>query len=610
MCGIAGMMRFDGATICEDEIQSMLDKIAHRGRDHQGIVSITSSLILGHRRLSIIDLNKNASQPMYFGEHLCITYNGEIYNYRALRKSLMQRQYQFKTDSDTEVLLAAYDFWGKECVKHLNGMFAFAIWDGKKQQLFCARDHIGIKPFYYLLTPTFFAFASESKALAHLCEKQLNMQAVYAYFLSMYVPATASIYANIRKLAPAHTLTITPQGKHTLLRYWQISQFETHDDCHYLDELEGLHQHLQNAIKRQLQSDVPIGGFLSGGIDSGLITAIATKHSKAYHTYSIGYEGMLADENELPHAKSVAERFGAKHTAVHVDAKEALHYLNKALSGMSEPIADPAMVGTYILAECAATDGVKVLLNGTGGDEVFSGYTRYTGQLSLKRKLFLSLPKWSKYIINYLPLARKTKIRLRHLPLDMLMSTGGSYHLTAQMINHKKNLHQCLLQIVNDISMPLYDDQHQLYQRMLVDIHTYLPDELLFLLDQMTMAHTVEGRVPLLDIDIVKTAFKFKGDQHISIKDGQTKRILKELAMPYLGVKHITRKKQGFAGSSYWWVKENFQSFIAAIAEIKTLPGFHNIDIDDYSDLSMLDIRRANDIFIMYCFNQWYQYQR
>lgn len=610
MCGIAGIMRFDQQPMHKNDLQAMLDKIAHRGRDHQGIVAINPHLMLGHRRLSIIDLDESASQPMFLGKHLCVTYNGEIYNYQELKKYLMQRQYQFKTKSDTEVLLAAYDYWGEDCVKYLNGMFAFALWDGKKERLLCARDQLGIKPFYYLLTPTFFAFASESKALAHFCDKRLNMQAVYTYLLSMYVPTDASIYENVYKLSPAHTLTITPRGKQMIQRYWQIAHFETHGagGHQHHQQLENLSHLLRNAIKRQLQSDVPVGGFLSGGIDSGLITALAAQYCMTYHTYSIGYEGLSADENELPHAKIIANRYGTKHTEVNVNAACAMTYLTQSLQHLSEPIADPAIVGTYMLAECAAQDGVKVLLNGTGGDEIFSGYTRYTGQLSMRRKLFLLLPKWSKTFVNYLPLAHKTKTRMQHLPLDMLFSTGGSYQLAAQIINDQYLLNKCLTNIVDDLQMPAYDSEHQLYQRMLVDVHTYLPDELLFLLDQMTMAHTIEGRVPLLDIDVVTAAFQFKANHHI--KDGHTKKILKDIATPYLGNKHVMRKKQGFAGSTYWWVKHNFAVFIDGIANTKTIAGFEHFRIDDYIKYHTLDANRANDIFMLYCFNQWYEHQK
>lgn len=605
MCGIAGIMRFDQKPLREESLQTMLDNIAHRGRDHQGIASPNPHLMLGHRRLSIIDLNNHASQPMFLGDALCITYNGEIYNYRELKKYLIEHHYQFKTKSDTEVLLKAYDYWGENCVKHLNGMFAFAIWDNKKEQLFCARDQLGIKPFYYLKTPTFFAFASESRALSHFCNKRLNQQALYSYLLSMYVPTNASIFADICKLSPAHTLTLNLLGNQTIKRYWQISQLEREEEdaC---QSRERLCYQLQNAVSRQLQSDVPVGGFLSGGIDSGIITALAAENVHEYHTYSIGYEGLSADENELPYAKHIAKRYGTKHTEVSVDAQTAMSYLAKALQHISEPIADPAIVGTFMLAECAAKDGVKVLLNGTGGDEIFSGYTRYTGHLSLRRKLFLLLPKWSKTFIPYLPLAHKTKKRIVHLPLDMLFSTGGSYHLAAQIIQDRNILDECLTHIINNTQMPLYEKEHPLYQRMLVDIHTYLPDELLFLLDQMTMAHTIEGRVPLLDIDVVTEAFKFKAKKHI--EGGQLKKILKEIALPYLGKTHIERKKQGFAGSTYWWVKHNFSAFIDGISEVQSIPGFEYFKIDHYRKRDELNARRANDIFILYCFSQWYNH--
>lgn len=607
MCGIAGIMRFDDKPISKEAIEMILQQLSHRGRDHQGIVAIQPNLVLGHRRLSIIDLNHKAHQPMFYGKHLCITYNGEIYNYRELRKYLEDHQYHFKTQSDTEVILAAYDHWQEELVHHLNGMFAFALWDDEKRRLFCARDPLGIKPFYYLLTPTFFAFASESKALAHLCDRRLNRQAVYEYLLCMYVPTKASFFADIQKLLPAHTLSVTAKTHHEK-RYWQISEFEIDEQQKGEDarpSLEAIHEKLKVAVKRQLRSDVPIGGFLSGGIDSGLITALAREHCHQYHTYSIGYEGTATLNNELPYAKRLAHRYGTKHTEVYLTAQSVMPYINNAIRHFSEPIADPALLGTYVLAQYAAKDGVKVLLNGTGGDEIFAGYTRYTGQLSRLRQLFIACPQELKKIIAYLPFTLKTKMRMKNLSLDMLLSAGGSYQLFAQMIHHKKHLQPTLLQMIENLLMPHYTNRHTLYQRMLVDMHTYLPHELLFLLDQMTMAHTLEGRVPLLDKEIVESAFQFKAKQHI--KGGQTKTLLKTIASGYLGEQHVRRQKQGFAGSTEYWVKQNFNDFVDGIADVQSIAGCEHFNIDHYTNFEMLTPKRANDLFILYCLNTWYK---
>jgi asparagine synthase (glutamine-hydrolysing) len=536
---------------------------------------------------------------MFFADHkLCITYNGEIYNYRELKDFLQKKSYHFETNTDTEVLLAAYHYWGKDCVKHFNGMFAFALWDESKKQLFCARDPIGIKPFYYYLSAKYFAFASESLALAQLENANLNAPAVVSYFLSMYVATDESIFSNIKKLPPGQTLTINSNGIPVFEKFWSIDQFQgTLSDA---ASLENLRNTLDTAVTRQLQSDVPVGGFLSGGIDSGLITALAAPQCKKYFTYSAGYEGL--ENNELTQAKLIADRFGTQHTEVMITAADAMSSLDKALLHLSEPVADPAIVATYLLSQLAAGDGVKVLLNGTGGDEVFGGYTRYTGQLSLKRKMLALMPPTFKKSLGLLPLNSKMKSRLQNISLDMMFSTGGSYALAKQFARHE--FKPILKKLVRRFSALLPKRVPLLYQQMMFDMQVYLPDQLLYLLDQMTMAHTIEGRVPLLDVDVIKCAFNFFARDHM--RGGQTKAILKSVAAKHLGKEHVERKKQGFAGSSSWWVRQNYPAFIEVIAEMKSIPLFEKFNLDAFLKIDKFDEAHTNDIFIMYCFSKWY----
>ena len=572
MCGIAGIFNFDGKPVAQNELLAILNKMVHRGNDQTGLCFPEKEVGLAHRRLSIIDLNSNAAQPMSYAQNkLCLTYNGEIYNYLELRHFLQNKQYRFQTRSDSEVILAAYDYWQEDCVKHLNGMFAFAIWDTDHKKLFCARDPVGIKPFYYYHSKNIFAFASESLALNHYCQKSLNEQALTSYLMSMYVSTHESIFKSIYKLEPGYSLTIDGLGKMQQKKFWQINNVNQ-SNMKAASTAE-LGQIIQQAVKQQLQSDVPVGGFLSGGIDSGLITAMAAPLVKTYHTYSVGYEGM--DNNELPYALKLAQRYGTKHTALTITANDALYYLNAALQKSSEPIADSAMVATYMLSQLAAQDGVKVLLNGTGGDEIFAGYTRYTGQLSLKRKLLLALPPAFLKAMAALPLKMKLASRLKHVELDMLYSTGGSFEL-ARRCWSEKEFKSFLKTIAKELSLAHYKNLPLLYKRMLFDLHHYLPNELLFLLDQMTMAHTVEGRVPLLDINIIKAAYQFKAKTHV--QSGTTKALLKQIALPFLGQAYIERKKQGFAASTYWWVKKNYTEFIEQITLLKKLAFFLNLN--------------------------------
>ena len=616
MCGIAGILRFDGQPVTRDAMATIMARIAHRGLDHSAVVlgsrRVTADspqtvltrhaeIGLGHRRLSILDLQDAAAQPMFYAERqLCMTYNGEIYNYLALKGELQAKGYVFTTQSDTEVLLAAYHCWGKACVQHLNGMFAFALWDDKEQILFCARDPVGIKPFYYLHSTAYFAFASEALALAHCTDGAVSAAAVSSYFLSMYVATNESIFAAIKKLPPGHTLTLARDGAATLASFWSVAAFEGARLT--ADSMAELQDALKLAVTRQLQSDVPVGGFLSGGVDSGLITALAAPAHANYHTYSVGYEGMQV--NELAAAQAIATRYATRHTAVTIKAAQAMALLDAALNHLSEPIADPALVATYHLTALAAADGIKVLLNGTGGDEIFGGYSRYSGNLSLARKCLALLPVAVRKSLAKLPLAQKTKRRLQQPAFDMLFSTGGSYDLATQL-TAKATLQQHLnllgreFQRDEKIKLPL------LYQQMLFDLQVYVPDQLLFLLDQMTMAHTIEGRVPLLDVDIIKLAFNFKAKVHM--RKGQTKTLLKSVATSYLGAAHVRRQKQGFAGSSTWWVRHNLSQFKEGLADLRNQAYFAGLNLDYYLGLTDVTARQANDMFILYCFSRWQQ---
>lgn len=600
MCGIAGIVSHNGEPIHCEDVHRILQKLTHRGRDHAGLAFPEPYVGLGHRRLSIIDLNQQSQQPMtYASQQLYLTFNGEIYNYQAIKKFLLKKNYQFNTQSDSEIILAAYDYWGERCVEFFNGMFAFAIWDQRKKILFCARDPIGIKPFYYYHQHKIFAFASEAIALASFNQKKLNPTAITAYFMSMYVATEESIFAKIYKLPPGHTLILDELGNKHIQCFWSITDFN--QDSAHSAQLDDLKACLENAVLQQLQSDVPVGGFLSGGVDSGLITALAAPRVKRYHTYSVGYEGM--SNNELPYARELAKRFDTVHHEVLISAHDAMPYLQKALTASSEPIADSAMVATFMLAELAAADGVKVLLNGTGGDEIFAGYTRYNGELSAKRKILFSLPNFLKHCLSFLPLSLKLKNRLHHIGFDMLLATGGSYQLAAQL--QPQTFKTFLTTLLPELDRYIPQQIPALYQRMLFDLTHYLPDQLLFLLDQMTMAHTVEGRVPLLDIDVIKRAYQFKAQEHI--KQRQTKTLLKTIATPLLGTAYVHRKKQGFAASVKWWVQQNIAEFLAAAEQHKLKDYFPHFSFNSIKKVESISDQEANHLFLIYCFTHWHE---
>ncbi|MEP9411487.1 MAG: asparagine synthase (glutamine-hydrolyzing) [Candidatus Brocadia sp.] len=620
MCGIAGILRFDGSPVQADELLIISHKLEHRGRDNAGLIigsannkgdtllSRHAEIGFVHRRLSIIDLSDAAAQPMsYACGRLWITFNGEIYNYIELRHELAGFGYEFRTKSDTEVILAAYQQWGESCVEHFNGMFAFALWDESRSRLFCARDPIGIKPFYYILAPDFFAFASESSALSHVTDKTLNPDAVAAYLLCTYVPGPWSIFKGISKLQPGCTLIVTSNGRTSINRYWQIDKFEdADDDANRRLKMEKL---LSDAVHRQLRSDVPVGALLSGGVDSSIVVALASEGTQKLHTFSVGYEGHYI--NELPHAREVAKRYKTCHHELQITAQQVIRNLNKALVALNEPIADTAIVPAFMLCELAAAEGVKVLLNGTGGDEVFGGYTRYITE-NMKKYLLEALYRGFQTRMSHLfPVKYSTlAMRFRHLGLDLIARAGGRMALSRSMFGYNKEFALFVERLARDCFPPVIKGIPMVYNRMLFDLNVYLVDELLVLLDQMTMAWTLEGRVPLLDIDVVRESFRFPARSHVMA--GNTKMLLREIATHYLGSEPAFRKKQGFGGPVTFWVEQNLPEIREILSHLRHISCFEVFNMDRYfphGHVRKLRNTEAFEIFILYCFAFWYNHK-
>jgi asparagine synthase (glutamine-hydrolysing) len=620
MCGIAGIIRFDNKPVDTDEMNAILNSLAHRGKDHcQTIVGSTqphansplskkANVALGHRRLSIIDLSESATQPMAHDDGtLWLVFNGEIYNYLELRDELKQLGHRFRTQSDTEVILVAYKQWGDECVLHLNGMFSFALWDDGQQKLFCARDHLGVKPFYYFQTSEYIVFASESKALLRFHNNRLDPFGLASYLLCSYVPSGFSIFKGVTKLLPGHLMIIKPSGKLEQRRYWRINKTGDMKDTPIArKELLRL---LKFAVKLQIRSDVPVGALLSGGVDSGMVVALASKHIKHLHTYSIGFAGHTV--NELPAAAEVADHYRTHHHQRELSDKEAISYLDIALTNLSEPIADPAIIPSYVLSEMAASDGVKVLLSGTGGDEIFGGYDRYAGGDTLIRGLFSYIPmKVRKWIGVVLPRSSKLGARLSNPSLDMMFTTAGNYELCATLLRKKENMRNFMTELENSLPASLADEGSLLYKQMGLDMSVYLPDEILCLFDQMTMANTVEGRVPLLDVNLVEMAMQFSPHSHVH--QGKTKILFREIAESYLGYDHVWRKKHGFSGPVPLWVNKNLKLFKDTARSVTDIPGLEDFNITQYvhpNKDTVLNTKDSFAIFTLYCLRRWYDAQ-
>ena len=617
MCGIAGILRFDGRPVAPSLIGGMLERLAHRGRDHaavetggngsgHGRLSDRASIALGHRRLSIIDLSDAASQPMaYDNGTLWLVFNGEIYNYLELRQELAGNGYRFATHSDTEVILAAYAHWGPACVERFNGMFAFALWDDARQRLFCARDHLGIKPFFFVRNDDSFAFASESGALSGFHGNRLSRFGVAAYLASSYCPGQASIFEGVAKLLPGHWMTIEPSGATEIRRYWQLHGVAR--DAETPESVSKLEALMLAAVTRQLRSDVPVGALLSGGVDSGMVVALATRTVDDLYTYSAGFEGHPIDE--LPAAAAVAAKYRTRHCQRKVGDREAISYLDKAICGLSEPIADPAIIPSFILSEMAAGDGVKVLLSGTGGDEVFGGYDRYVGGATLKRRLLSRVPESLRQLLGQtLPATSKLGARLRNARLDMIFNTAGSFGLCQGLMRDASETADFLARLGAAIPATIDRPAALLYKQMDLDLSSYLPDEIMFLFDQMTMANTVEGRVPLVDVELVEMSLRFPPDSHV--RGGRTKCLFRRIAEPYLGHEHVWRKKHGFSGPVPYWVNRHRSMFERSAKKVMDIPGLEHFRLPAWFRAKSgveLGLQESFELFALHALVRWYE---
>ena len=617
MCGIAGILRFDGHPVAPSLIGGMLEKLAHRGRDHaavetggsgsgEGRLSARTSIALGHRRLSIIDLSDAAAQPMaYDNGTLWLVFNGEIYNYLELRQELAGNGYRFATNSDTEVILAAYAHWGPACVERFNGMFAFALWDDARQRLFCARDHLGIKPFFFVRDDDRFAFASESGALHGFHGNRLSRFGVAAYLASSYCPGQTSIFEGVSKLLPGHWMTIDPSGATEIRRYWQLH--EVARDVETPESIAKLEALMVAAVTRQLRSDVPVGALLSGGVDSGMVVALATRTVDDLYTYSAGFEGHPVDE--LPAAAAVAAKYRTRHRQRKVGDRDAISYLDKAIGGLSEPIADPAIIPSFILSEMAAGDGVKVLLSGTGGDEVFGGYDRYVGGATLKRRMLSRVPESLRQLLGQtLPATSKLGARLRNARLDMIFNTAGSFGLCQGLMRDASETADFLARLGAAIPATIDRPAALLYKQMDLDLSSYLPDEIMFLFDQMTMANTVEGRVPLVDVELVEMSLRFPPDSHV--RGGRTKCLFRRIAEPYLGHEHVWRKKHGFSGPVPYWVNRHRSMFERSAKKVMDIPGLEHFRLPAWFRAKSgveLGLQESFELFALHALVRWYE---
>lgn len=576
MCGIAGILALIRGLSKESltaQLKSMTNAQSHRGPDDQGIWC-DGTCALGHRRLSIIDLSEAGHQPMSNADgSIWITFNGEIYNFQALRRELESLGHRFRTRTDTEVLIYAYEQWGEACLSRLRGMFAFVIWDALRKRLFAARDRVGKKPLFYTQTSQSFLFASELQGLIANPEvkREVNFPAIDSYLSYGYVPAPGTAFKDIFKLPPAHYLMIdlsspnqsSSQVPVKIARYWSLDytpKFKLSEE----EACEILREKMAEAVKLRMISDVPLGAFLSGGIDSSIIVGLMAQHSEQpVKTFSIGFHE--AAYNELEHARRIAQKWGTDHHEFIVEP-DALEILPKLVKHYGEPYADSSAVPTFYVSQMTRQH-VTVALNGDGGDESFAGYERYLGNSIAE--LIHSVPGMgfaARALSRVIPdsIDPKSRARLAHRFLSVATQPMAQRYprwLTyftndAKPLLYSREFTGRLNGSRDSWLSSLCSELSQLDPvdaAMAVDIVSYLPYDLLVKVDITSMANSLEARSPFLDHEVMEFAARLPVE--MKVRGRQLKHLLKKAFADLLPPENINRRKMGFGVPVGQWFR-------------------------------------------------------
>ncbi len=619
MCGICGV--YNLGSIAERHrrlVATMNNALHHRGPDGDGVYS-DESVVLGHRRLSIIDLS-GGDQPIFNeDESIAIVFNGEIYNYRELRKELLGKGHRFRTHSDTEVIVHLYEEKGVECVQDLNGMFAFALWDKNRRRLFIARDRFGEKPLYYHFNPgsnshssgSELIFASELKAVVKdgRINRDVDVSALDDYLAYGYVPAPKSIYQSVKKLPPAHYMVLE-NNQLDIHRYWSPA---ITSDVHPMDAgdaMERLRELMLDAINIRLRSDVPVGAFLSGGIDSSLIVALsAAQYGGKLTTFSVGFSER--DFDELSYAKLVAERYQTDHHEIMLKDIDSTLF-PRLVEHFDEPFADPSAVPTYYVTQEAARH-LKVCLSGDAGDELFCGYGRYRPQLaeqklktipeSIRRPLFNGAA-------NILPDQIPGKGLLRRAAASDCVHwqrTVGVFDSFERLNLWRREFDTVVDRGAWLLEPYFHGDISLTSQRMLADQNTYLSEDILVKVDRNSMWHSLEVRVPLLDHRLAELAnemplrLKYAGE----VQKYPLKHLLKGLVPDEL----LTRKKSGFGMPIKYWLKDRLYEYSKELLASQSTLSREFFDADKLSGLVEANRSGQRDLsrrlWTLMWFEQW-----
>lgn len=612
MCGICGIFQFNGQPVLRQKLEAMNKEMTHRGPDDEGYF-IQGNFGMAMRRLSIIDI-EGGHQPIFNEEKtIAVIMNGEIYNYLELRSELIRSGHRFSTSSDTEVIAHLFEEKGADCLSDLNGMFAFVVWDSKKKDLFVCRDRIGIKPFYFTLDSNSFIFSSDLSAIvtAFPEKKQICFRSFLSYLLMSYVPYPSTIFNDIYKLEPAHYMKISFDGKASKIKYWQINEFQTLKLPSFKDYQAQILDLLRDSIRLQMRSDVPIGTFLSGGLDSSCVVALLSQQLKEpIRTFSAGFKGGL---NELPFAGLIAKKFKTNHSEIIICEDNILEFLPEVIDKMDEPFSDNAFIPTLILSKVAVSRGVKVILNGTGGDEIFGGYDRYL-PASIIWRTINALPLFSRKIIGGIVkwIDFDKGVRIADPSLDFIYAISGVNLFLASKIFKDKNNYISMLNCMPSFYSTLMNNGRKnvkKHELMYLDLRDYLACDILPLLDKITMAVSLEGRVPLLDHRIVEWCFKLPDSIRFANKchKGFFRTVLKDILPPEI----MNLPKSGFAGPTNHWVNSALKESIKKDLIEHPIPFYNNILDSTFIKKALefpVQSRCCSEtLFALYIFNLWYK---
>jgi asparagine synthase (glutamine-hydrolysing) len=575
MCGIAGIM----ASHRSEAIKKMTESLVHRGPDDSGYFQ-DEDIALGQRRLSIVDLHTGRQPISNEDNNLQLVCNGEIYNSPQLRKMLIAKGHRFKTETDVEVILHLYEDFGDECVNHLRGMFAFGLWDARKRRLLMARDHLGQKPLFYCQRDGGFAFASEVKSIlaSDIIKPEIDLQGLWHYVSLRFMPDDHSMFQGIKKLPAAHRL-VFENNEISISRYWDV-EFKDKFKSSEADLTDHLDELLLDTVKSHLMSDVRLGSFLSGGIDSGVVSSMmAVLGEKNLPHFSIGTKEK--EFNELPYARMVSEKYGME-AHEKVIEPDLIHTIPSMIYHMDEP-ADPFGFGVYLVSEMASKH-VKVVLTGDGGDENFAGYDRYLGQRLVDYYCFL--PQWFrqgivKKISDRIPesFGYKSMAQKAAWVNEMSLFAGGERYAQSMGVlrftheNKLKLFTSSATQRIGDLSSSekiLHyfnaDNADHVVDKMLyTDLMTRIPDHLLTIGDRMTMAHSLESRAPLIDYKVVEFAAMLPAN--LKLKGNKLKYLLRQVASRYLPEEITKLKKQGFRFPLGIWFRTDLKDFLLNLFE-------------------------------------------